>query len=50
MWEAYCRFSFEVTVPEAAFYVVEVAGYESPVWSGDDPEAAGWEVELSSEG
>lgn len=42
-----CWFSYEVKVPRADFYLIEIGGEESPVYSRSDLEEKGWEVHLS---
>lgn len=42
-----CYFSYEVEVPAADFYLIEIGGEESPVFSHADLEERGWEVHLS---
>lgn len=41
-----CTFTFSVTVRRSDFYMVQILGYDAPVYSIEELEAMGWQVSL----
>jgi hypothetical protein len=46
-FDSICRYTFATTVPDSAFYTVEIANRKGPTYQRVDLEANGWRVDLT---